>query len=216
MSKPREKAQGEVPFRVQLRIVAGSLRGRRITCHVRRDLRPTPDMVREALFNILGHAVPGRPFIDLFAGSGVVGLEALSRGAASVVFVERDGGLTSALANHAATFGVAAKVRVQRTDAYRWGAIWHPPAEPVILFLSPPFADIERQPEALLVLLEELRTKMPPDSVLVFQAESHSPLDGHEFFADWDRRRYGRNLLNLWVKESALASDAETARRDSP
>src|SRR5260370_23766081 len=77
-------------MRVELRIVAGSLRGRKLRCTVSPKLRPTPEMVREALFSILGNAVPGRPFFDLFGGTGVVGLEALSRGASSVTFVERD------------------------------------------------------------------------------------------------------------------------------
>ena len=77
-------------MKTQIRIVAGSLRGRKLTCTVNAHLRPTPQRVREALFSILGNAVPGRPFVDVFAGTGVVGLEALSRGARSVTFVERD------------------------------------------------------------------------------------------------------------------------------
>src|SRR5437660_1746463 len=78
------------PMRTEVRIVAGSLRGRKLTCHVNPDLRPTPQMVREALFSILGNAIPERVFVDIFAGTGVVGVEALSRGASSTLFVERD------------------------------------------------------------------------------------------------------------------------------
>jgi len=77
-------------MKTQIRIVAGSLRGRKLTVQVSANLRPTPQRVREALFSILGNAVPGRPFYDVFAGTGVVGLEALSRGASSATFVERD------------------------------------------------------------------------------------------------------------------------------
>ena len=65
-------------MRTQLRIVAGSLRGRKLTCDVNPQVRPAPQMVREALFSILGNAVPDRPFFDLFAGTGAVGLEAFS------------------------------------------------------------------------------------------------------------------------------------------
>src|SRR5213076_2017877 len=124
-------------MRTQLRIIAGSLRGRKITCTVGPHLRPTPQMVREALFSILGNAVPDRPFFDVFAGTGVVGLEALSRGASSVTFVERN----------SAAFHVAGAARVARADVYRWRDRWQPPAEPVNVFLSPPFADFERRPE---------------------------------------------------------------------
>src|SRR5687767_764566 len=82
-------------MRTEVRIVAGSLRGRKISVDVNPELRPTPQMVREAFFSILGNAVPGRPFVDLFAGTGVVGLEALSRGASNASFVERDNRLAS-------------------------------------------------------------------------------------------------------------------------
>ena len=74
----------------QIRIVAGTLRGRKLTCNVNPNLRPTPQMVREALFSILGNAVPGRPFYDVFAGTGIVGLEAVSRGAKEARLIESD------------------------------------------------------------------------------------------------------------------------------
>src|SRR6266516_2771401 len=99
-------------MRVQVRIVAGELRGRKLMCDVTPELRPTPQMVREALFSILGNAVPDRPFFDVFAGTGVIGLEALSRGASAVTFVERDFRLTDAIDKHIREFGVAAQSRV--------------------------------------------------------------------------------------------------------
>src|SRR5437588_2166301 len=106
--------------RTQLRIVAGSLRGRKLTVVVHPGLRPTPQMVREALFSILGNAIPGRPFFDIFAGSGVIGLEALSRGAARVTFIERDNRLARDIEQHVRAFGVADEALVVRADAYRW------------------------------------------------------------------------------------------------
>src|SRR5437016_8665988 len=116
-------------MRTQLRIVAGSLRGRKLTCDVNAQVRPAPQMVREALFSILGNAVPDRPFYDLFAGTGAVGLEALSRGASSVVLVERDGRVAGEISHHLQTFGVTERARVQRADVYRWAEHWEPPAE---------------------------------------------------------------------------------------
>src|SRR4029077_16212685 len=112
--------QGNTSMRTQLRIVAGSLRGRKLTGTVNPSRRPPPQMVREALFSILGNAVPGRPFYDVFAGTGVVGLEALSRGAASVLFVERDFRLIAELERHVAAFGVGETARIARADVYRW------------------------------------------------------------------------------------------------
>ncbi len=199
-------------MRTQLRIVAGSLRGRKVTCTVSPNLRPTPQMVREALFSILGNAVPGRPFFDVFAGTGVVGLEALSRGAESVVFVERDFRLVAELEQHVAAFKVGAKARVARSDVYLWALRWKPPAEPVTVFLSPPFADFERRTGDLAQLLADVREKVYPGSVVVLQAETTAPLDEIPGRPDADERRYGRNTLLIWVKEEP----GEDSRRPEP
>src|SRR5947209_3138496 len=118
-------------MKTQIRIVAGSLRGRKLTCIVTPNLRPTPQMVREALFSILGNAVPGRPFFDVFAGTGVVGLEAVSRGAKTVTFVERDFRLIGDIERHIAAFEVGRTANVVRGDVYGWAQRWQPPAEPV-------------------------------------------------------------------------------------
>src|SRR4029077_11825797 len=100
-------------MRTQLRIVAGSLRGRKLVCTVTPALRPTPQMVREALFSILGNAVPDRPFFDVFAGTGVVGLEAVSRGASSVTFVERDFRLVGELERHISAFRIGSPANIR-------------------------------------------------------------------------------------------------------
>jgi 16S rRNA (guanine966-N2)-methyltransferase len=189
-------------MRTELRIVAGSLRGRKLTCTVNPNLRPTPQMVREALFSILGNAVPDRPFFDVFAGTGVVGLEALSRGARSVHFVERDFRLIDELERHLRTFGVQGSCRIDRSDVYRWAERWQPPAEAVTVFLSPPFADFERRPEDMVHLLTILQEKIHPGSVLVLQAEEIDVLSAIRRLCDWDERRYGRNHLLFWVKPS--------------
>jgi 16S rRNA (guanine(966)-N(2))-methyltransferase RsmD len=187
-------------MRTQLRIVAGSLRGRKLVCTVNANLRPTPQMVREALFSILGNAVPGRPFIDVFAGSGVVGLEALSRGASSVLFVERDLRLASELEQHLRAFGVADRARIVRNDVYRWAERWETPAEPVTVFFSPPFRDFDRRPEELLAVVATIQEKVHPGSVLVLQSEKTPALDELARREEWDERRYGRNHLLFWVK----------------
>jgi 16S rRNA (guanine(966)-N(2))-methyltransferase RsmD len=188
-------------MRTQLRIVAGSLRGRKLVCTVDPDLRPTPDMVREALFNILGNAVPERTFLDLFAGSGAVGFEALSRGASSVVFVERDVRVANEIQRHLHSFGVADRAKVHRADVYRWAERWEAPNEPVTAFLGPPFPDLENRLDSLVQVLGDLQRKTAPGSVLVFQSEKvfeprHLPDAGK-----WEERLYGRNRLSFWIKE---------------
>jgi 16S rRNA (guanine(966)-N(2))-methyltransferase RsmD len=202
-------------MRTQLRIVAGSMRGRKLTCTVGPNLRPTPQMVREALFSILGNAVPDRPFFDVFAGTGVVGLEALSRGARSATFVERDFRLIDDLESHRKAFGVADVSQIVRGDVYRWAERWQPPAEPITVFLSPPFADFERRPEEMLALVKGLQQRVAPGSVLVLQAEKTAALDELPARAEWDERRYGRNYLLFWAHVPPEAPPAPTANGEA-
>jgi 16S rRNA (guanine(966)-N(2))-methyltransferase RsmD len=189
-------------MRTQVRIVAGSLRGRKLICNVSANLRPTPERVREALFSLLGNAVPDRPFFDVFAGTGVIGLEAISRGASAVTFVERDFRLIAELERHLRTFGVLETGLLVRADVYRWAERWQPPAEAVNVFISPPFADFEMRLDGLLQLVEEMQKKVAEGSVLVLQAEHGVPLEKLPGRQEWEDRRYGRNHLLIWVKET--------------
>jgi len=194
------------PSKVELRIVAGSLRGRKVKAVVHNDLRPTPQAVREALFSILGNAVPGRPFFDLFAGTGVHGLEAISRGAAESVFVERDAKLAAAIDGKLREWDIARQGLVVRADVYRWAERWIPPPGPVNLFLSPPFADLTERFDAFLALVTILAEKAPLESCVCIQAEDGFPTERLPG-ANWDVRSYGRNVLAIWVKE-AMAGEA--------
>ena len=184
-----------------IRIVAGSLRGRKIACTVNPELRPTPQMVREALFSILGNAIPDRLFVDVFAGPGVVGLEALSRGAKGTHFIERDVRLAGAIEKHLRQFELSRLAKVYRTDSYRWVAAWQAPPEPVNIFLSPPFADLHEHSDLLLQATARLQSIVAPDSVIVLQSERGSPLEEHSEMLPWEQRYYGRNALMIWQKE---------------
>jgi 16S rRNA (guanine(966)-N(2))-methyltransferase RsmD len=188
-------------MRTQLRIVAGSLKGRRLNYRSDPHLRPTPDIVREALFSILGHAVPGRPFFDLFAGTGAVGMEALSRGATALTLVERDAQVAGTIHHHLQTFGIAEQATLHRADVYRWIERWQAPGEPVTIFLGPPFPDFERRLETLLQAVADLQEKVAPGSVLVLQNEKTLPTDRLPDAEHWKHRQYGRNRLSIWTKE---------------
>jgi 16S rRNA (guanine(966)-N(2))-methyltransferase RsmD len=189
--------------------VAGALRGRKLNCEISPDLRPTPQMVREALFSILGNAVPDRSFFDVFAGTGVIGLEALSRGASEAEFIERDFRLAQEIDRHLKAFGLAEQASVRRADAYRWAEHWAAPAGPVNVFLSPPFADLQRRTDDLLTLVETLQRKAAPGSVIVVQSEKGSALDPLPRAEEWEERRYGRNILWIWVREEGAGERHE-------
>ncbi len=198
-------------MKVQLRIVSGSLRGRKLYCHVNPNLRPTPQMVREALFSILGNAVPGRTFIDIFSGTGIHGLEALSRGAEAALFIERDYKLANEIDQHLHQFKLAEKSQVIRSDAYRWAAYWRPPKQPVNVFLSPPFADLQHRLEDFVHLVGELLRKIPDHSVLAIQSERARLIDQLPDQVSWDERHYGRNTLLICVKEEKTAEEITAA-----
>ena len=123
-----------------LRIIGGVWRGRRLRFPEAPAIRPTPDRVRETLFNWLASAVSGARCLDLFAGSGALGLEALSRGAAHVTFVERDRKTARAIEDCLAQWDTERRCdwRVVSADAQEFLA---GPAQPFsIVFVDPPFA----------------------------------------------------------------------------
>ncbi len=103
-----------------MRIVAGQFGGRRLVMPKDARVRPTPDRVREAWMSILGEELAGARVLDLFAGSGALGLEALSRGAGSVTFVELNPPSLRALSENIAALGVEESVTVHRGDALRY------------------------------------------------------------------------------------------------
>ena len=126
-----------------MRIVAGSLRGRPITAPVASSTRPTSDRVRESVFNILAHgldtdALNGARVIDLFAGTGALGLEAISRGATYCLFVEEDAAARAAIRENVEAFGLTGQTRIFRRDATSLG-----PAGTMapyrLAFLDPPY-----------------------------------------------------------------------------
>lgn len=120
-----------------LRIVAGSLRGSRLSVPDMHGLRPTPDRVRETLFNWLAPVMPGARCLDLYAGTGALGIEALSRGAGECVFVERDRGLCELLQGNLARLRVG-NAKVLNDDAS--GFLATPGEAFDVVFLDPPFA----------------------------------------------------------------------------
>jgi 16S rRNA (guanine966-N2)-methyltransferase len=123
--------------RNSVRIIAGAWRGRRVHFPDMPALRPTPDRVRETLFNWLQHSIAGSRCLDLFAGSGALGLEALSRGASEVVFVEQFPAAARTLQEQLVRLGGGSKGRVMEMGAARF--LRTPPKAFDIVFLDPPF-----------------------------------------------------------------------------
>jgi 16S rRNA (guanine966-N2)-methyltransferase len=123
----------------KIRIIGGQWRGRKLVVPDRSGLRPTGDRVRETLFNWLQFELAGARCLDLFAGTGALGLEALSRGAALAVFVERDRHLAETLREIAAGWPGGDRMEIVQGDALRWLSDDRRQFE--VVFIDPPFAD---------------------------------------------------------------------------
>lgn len=128
-----------------MRIVGGQFKGRAIAAPAGRDTRPTGDRAREAVFNILAHApwatgIEGRRVLDLFAGSGALGLEAMSRGAAFALFVETEAAARGAIRDNIEALGLFGTTRIHRRDATDLGVKPAGLGEPFdLVFLDPPY-----------------------------------------------------------------------------
>jgi 16S rRNA (guanine966-N2)-methyltransferase len=137
-----------------MRVIGGEFRSRAIKSLPGLDVRPTPDRLREALFNILAPRIEGATFADLYAGTGAVGIEALSRGAAHAIFIEQKYAAVKAIRENLRSLGIEGRGEVRQGRA----TAMIPRVEAGIVFLDPPYA-LENEYAAALDLLGE---KAPP------------------------------------------------------
>jgi 16S rRNA (guanine966-N2)-methyltransferase len=191
-----------------MRIIAGQRRGHKFDGPKGSDTRPTSDLVRESLFNILGAEVAGRFVVDLFAGTGALGLEALSRGASRALFVERKRENVALIHRNLATLRFEDRARVVTADAYRWVRSFQAiDDEPLVVFLDPPYDEYEERPRKVHELIESLVGSLPPLSLIA--AESRRWLDESILpdLSTWDIRRYGGTQIAI---RTVLPADEPT------
>jgi 16S rRNA (guanine966-N2)-methyltransferase len=180
-----------------MRIVGGRHRGRRLLAPPGDAVRPTSDRAREALFNILSHgrfAASGLPFagavvLDAFAGTGALGLEALSRGAAEAVFIERDHNALGTLRHNIETLGETTRARITPGDATR------PPrgtAACAVVFLDPPYRSGLAGPALAALAAAGWLT---PDALVAIETEVREKLLPGDGFTLLDERVYGAARL---------------------
>jgi 16S rRNA (guanine(966)-N(2))-methyltransferase RsmD len=176
-----------------LRISAGEAKGRRIQLPKGGAVRPTQDRVREAVFNALGDRVVGARVLDLFAGAGTLGIEALSRGADRVVFVERDPRTAEVLRGNLVASGFAGRAEVWRSDALRAVRLLGERGESFDLaFCDPPYGAgwVDRALAAL------ARSRVvSPAGVVVVEAGHRDTVEAPAEFRVMRRRTYGDTLV---------------------
>jgi 16S rRNA (guanine966-N2)-methyltransferase len=157
------------------------------------------DRVREAVFNLLGPGIRGTHAVDLFAGTGALGLEALSRGASSVTFVEQHYPTAGIIRENIATLGVEDRSRVIAANVFVWaarhdlprGAAWS-------VFCSPPYAFFVERTEAMLDLIGRMMEDSPGGSMLVVESDDRFRFEQLPQPDAWDVRRYPPAVVGIW------------------
>jgi 16S rRNA (guanine966-N2)-methyltransferase len=190
-----------------MRIIAGSLRSRRLAAPPGLATRPTSDRLRETLFNVLAPRIEGASFLDLYSGSGAVGIEALSRGAARVVFVERAEAALAALRENLAKLGLREGVRIHAGSVSAFLRRGRPESSPK--FDLPPY-DAAPEYESVLSLLGGAASSLlAPEALVIAEHRRKHPLDVR--YGDLNRTRLlqqGDAALSFYMLDQVAASGA--------
>jgi len=180
-----------------VRIVGGKFRGRPLVTPSTNAIRPTTDRTRESLFNVLAHSFPekveGARVLDLFAGTGALGLEALSRGARYATFVEESAEGRGLLRQNVEALGLQGHTKILRRDACQLGIVGT--MEPFdLIFADPPYG--RRMGEK--AFLSALQGGwLNPDALLVLEEAAEASLELDEQFVVLDERNYGGTIIRL-------------------
>jgi 16S rRNA (guanine966-N2)-methyltransferase len=173
-----------------MRIVGGQHRGRALAAPRTRDIRPTSDRLRESLFNILIHArgdpITGARVLDLFAGTGALGIEAMSRGAAFALFVDEGAEARALLRENVEALGLGGVTKIFRRDATKLGAV-HPNEPFSLVFLDPPYGRGLAGPA---LISARAGGWLTPDALVVVEEAADAAFTAPEGFTDIERRRY--------------------------
>lgn len=184
-----------------VRIIGGKHRGRTLQYSGDLRTRPMKDRVREAVFNLIGPDIKSAYAIDLFAGTGALGLEALSRGAVGVTLIERHLPTTKIIEQNAATIGVKELTKVIFGDAFRWAKNPTAPADrPWVVFCSPPYEFYVSRQQEMLELIGRLIEKAPTGSTLVIESDEQFDMHLLPPEIDWDVRQYPPAVVAIGTK----------------
>jgi len=172
-----------------MRIIAGAAKGRKLDAP-KTGTRPMTGRARESMFSILSARIDGTTVLDLYAGSGSLGLEALSRGATHAVFVERDRAAGSMLRKNIDRVGLGGRVRMADVASFlgeRSGVY-------DVVFVDPPYADDDQQVRSVLELIEPV---LAPGGIVVVHRQARSETTPPQFLRTIDERRYGDAVVTM-------------------
>ena len=205
----RPSTRSEAIATTELRIIGGKLRGSKFYYNGDPGTRPMKERVREAAFNLIGPAIKGSLAIDLFAGTGALGLEALSRGAAEAMFIERHRPTARTLLKNIGLLGVADRCEVIQSDTFFWARgisqLVRDRVEsgsaanvPWMVFCSPPYALYADKSDEMLKLIHACQTHAPVGSAVVVEADNDFDFSSLPAADSWDVREYSPAVLAIW------------------
>ena len=185
------------------RIIGGELRHRSLEFTPAARTRPMKDRVRESLFNLLGIDVKGAVAIDLFAGTGALGFEAVSRGAVRAVLCERHFPTADVLRRSVRSLGLEDRVEVRPGDVLLWAKRLPPlPADvPWVVFVSPPWSFFSERWGELGALIEVMMRAAPVGSTMVVEADTSFDATVLPEAAAWDTREVPPAVLHFWRRQ---------------
>jgi 16S rRNA (guanine966-N2)-methyltransferase len=180
-----------------MRIIAGEFRGRKLLPPAGDVTRPVTDRVKQSLFDILAPDVEAARVYDCFAGTGSMGLEALSRGAAHATFFEADRSALDRLKKNIAAVGVSNRSTVVPGDLFRWFEGARPDFRADLVFLDPPYRFLTERPADVQRLAARIAERhLSPAGTVVFRHDARDLLDLPPL-APADRREYGAMVLEF-------------------
>jgi len=191
-TKPHARgAEASLPAATPLRIIGGIYSRRRLEYNGDPRTRPMKDRVREAVFNLVGPSVLGKHAIDLFAGTGALGLEALSRGAARATFVEQHFPTAQIIRENIASLGIETGTEICPANVFVWSRRLVEARDiPWVVFCSPPYDFYVSRAAEVLALLERLLAAAPAGSIFVVEADKRFDFATLPEPQAWDIREY--------------------------
>ncbi len=183
-----------------MRIIGGEFRGRKIKQPTFKTVRPTKDRIREAVFNIIAAGVPGTSVLDVFAGSGAYGLEALSRGAKKAVFVEKDRRCAGMIRENAGLLGVEGRAKIITKDAFKAiGSFAEDNEKFDLVFCDPPFGkDMARK---TLIMVNQYDILKPSGSLIIEHHRADGIPEAEGRISVYKQRTYGDISISFYRKK---------------
>lgn len=196
-----------------VRIIGGTLGGRNL--HYSGDLRTRPmkDRLREAIFNLVGPRIKGMQAIDLFSGTGALGIEAVSRGATKAVLIERHFPTVRLIQQSIEDLGLEPKVTAIATDTFYWveqGLETDLPLTanaPWLVFCSPPYDLYQTEAGPIESMLQQIGELAPRESILVVESDDRYDHQQLPWAGSWDIRSYPPAVVGMWIKPGGDAEE---------